>query len=387
MAAHKLGRNDKCHCGSGRKYKKCCLRNDEDRATAWNKSPLAIDGPEMVRVAMQRLPDLITGDGPLHSLRFPQLAFTEVVQQQLQARTSDAPLHSPATPGGEATHFDLLATASVAALWNPTWAAEVDRQLQQALGNSAVSTADRMALDTVLVVHRRQSARRQAGLADEAVFRAQFDEFMRTREILQSLVDKGQQALASTSDAQIDAMSDLLGHLPAGVSEAMAAQVKALNAAVDWLGSEDAPPVLFEDQAVAIGTVRPLVTDAPVDDPGQAFSEWSDALFNAQGLAAELLEQFTQLAEALTDDTGRAHLQTLAMTPVDSVSRLLVGLTANYNQHGALIRTPSDGSVEPPELAEDSDVADWCGAMADWLEADGRPTTAARMRHYGPAYR
>ncbi len=24
------GRNDPCHCGSGRKYKKCCLRSDEE---------------------------------------------------------------------------------------------------------------------------------------------------------------------------------------------------------------------------------------------------------------------------------------------------------------------------------------------------------------------
>ena len=28
----KLGRNDKCHCGSGAKYKKCCLRKDESAA-------------------------------------------------------------------------------------------------------------------------------------------------------------------------------------------------------------------------------------------------------------------------------------------------------------------------------------------------------------------
>lgn len=26
----KIGRNDKCHCNSGKKYKKCCLQKDED---------------------------------------------------------------------------------------------------------------------------------------------------------------------------------------------------------------------------------------------------------------------------------------------------------------------------------------------------------------------
>ncbi|MBP9521733.1 MAG: SEC-C domain-containing protein [Enterococcus sp.] len=26
--AHKIGRNDPCPCGSGKKYKKCCLGKD-----------------------------------------------------------------------------------------------------------------------------------------------------------------------------------------------------------------------------------------------------------------------------------------------------------------------------------------------------------------------
>lgn len=28
----KLGRNDACHCGSGKKYKKCHMREDQERA-------------------------------------------------------------------------------------------------------------------------------------------------------------------------------------------------------------------------------------------------------------------------------------------------------------------------------------------------------------------
>jgi hypothetical protein len=31
---HHLGRNDTCHCGSGRKYKHCCLDKDEALAQA-----------------------------------------------------------------------------------------------------------------------------------------------------------------------------------------------------------------------------------------------------------------------------------------------------------------------------------------------------------------
>lgn len=33
-AGSQLGRNDPCHCGSGRKYKQCCLAKDEDAARA-----------------------------------------------------------------------------------------------------------------------------------------------------------------------------------------------------------------------------------------------------------------------------------------------------------------------------------------------------------------
>ena len=33
-AADRPGRNDPCHCGSGRKYKQCCLDKDEAEARA-----------------------------------------------------------------------------------------------------------------------------------------------------------------------------------------------------------------------------------------------------------------------------------------------------------------------------------------------------------------
>lgn len=32
MSGRKVGRNDPCHCGSGKKYKKCCLEGDTRRA-------------------------------------------------------------------------------------------------------------------------------------------------------------------------------------------------------------------------------------------------------------------------------------------------------------------------------------------------------------------
>jgi len=34
----RLGRNDKCHCGSGKKYKNCCYENDIKKPIPKNKN-------------------------------------------------------------------------------------------------------------------------------------------------------------------------------------------------------------------------------------------------------------------------------------------------------------------------------------------------------------
>lgn len=35
----KIGRNDPCHCGSGSKYKKCCLEKDRQASAAQQPTP------------------------------------------------------------------------------------------------------------------------------------------------------------------------------------------------------------------------------------------------------------------------------------------------------------------------------------------------------------
>jgi len=40
---HNLGRNDACHCGSGRKYKHCCLDRDQDAARAKSETDAPVE--------------------------------------------------------------------------------------------------------------------------------------------------------------------------------------------------------------------------------------------------------------------------------------------------------------------------------------------------------
>lgn len=44
--ATQVGRNEKCPCGSGRKYKQCCLRKDEDQARAAREKAAAKEAKE-----------------------------------------------------------------------------------------------------------------------------------------------------------------------------------------------------------------------------------------------------------------------------------------------------------------------------------------------------
>lgn len=48
-----LGRNDPCHCGSGRKYKQCCLEKDEAarRQVRQAEAPETPAAPEPVKAA------------------------------------------------------------------------------------------------------------------------------------------------------------------------------------------------------------------------------------------------------------------------------------------------------------------------------------------------
>jgi tetratricopeptide (TPR) repeat protein len=51
----KIGRNDPCACGSGKKYKKCCMANDEAAARAARPAPpAAAPRPSLVSYVQDR---------------------------------------------------------------------------------------------------------------------------------------------------------------------------------------------------------------------------------------------------------------------------------------------------------------------------------------------
>jgi hypothetical protein len=60
-----LGRNDPCHCGSGKKYKQCCLGRDEEKARA-ARAKAAAEAPVPPAEGATPVPK-----GPKHQTRQP----------------------------------------------------------------------------------------------------------------------------------------------------------------------------------------------------------------------------------------------------------------------------------------------------------------------------
>ena len=58
----KLSRNDICHCGSGKKYKKCCLHNDEQQIASQNTAQSNQVAPELGPIENDAITRTLTGE-------------------------------------------------------------------------------------------------------------------------------------------------------------------------------------------------------------------------------------------------------------------------------------------------------------------------------------
>jgi len=381
----KLGRNEKCHCGSGRKYKKCCLRADEDHPT---HGVPAVTQPAAVPSSLDpsaTLSRLLESGELLADLRYPQRPFAETFSQMVVHYVDDGKLSDPYPSGNGESRFDALAHACTHALWSPAWAAQVHGALATAAGQPTLSADDRGCLGLLQALHARSVGEKRPGIVDLAVFAVQLEEQLKTQEMMTDLLDKGATALAKAAGSEPAAVNAVLDQLPPAFSQALEAQRLQAADALDWLSQTDACPVLFDDQAMVIGSVRPLVTDADPADPRAAMRAWAESLFDTHGLSEELAVQLEGFAEAHDEPTEQSNLHILSRLARTNGPSMLRALSANYHQHGTLLRNSTQGE-DPPALSADANLAEWSVEMAAWLDRESLPDVANRVRHYGQAW-
>lgn len=84
----KIGRNDPCHCGSGNKYKKCCLSKDQERERVLsNISASSLEGAVPLPSPKTPPPSVVTTKLPEDKLQYVE---ETMAQFEESMKTADA---------------------------------------------------------------------------------------------------------------------------------------------------------------------------------------------------------------------------------------------------------------------------------------------------------
>jgi hypothetical protein len=131
----RVGRNEQCPCGSGKKYKRCCWATDEEAPPrppepVWD-DPL--DEEDFLLEVAGELTSLAGPGGPLEALRWDPMVFTQVVVVTLpRAMHPDARLADPDWPDGRRL-WEVVCDLAKPALVTPDWVDAAERTAMAAL--------------------------------------------------------------------------------------------------------------------------------------------------------------------------------------------------------------------------------------------------------------
>ena len=386
----KIGRNDRCPCGSGKKYKRCCLAEHEAARGAGGPdvgdagvAQLTMDDldPATAMRHARRLAELLAPGGALSSIRFGRQSLVDAVGRHIDAfEAAEAsadpelallgPAHGIETPRPpherlcdvcwpdlRATPFLRQAEARCRALLHDDRAAS-DARETAAFGLMACSAGEGPEL---------------APLIAQIVFGRQ----LVTLRGATPAVDRALDLILGPQPSE-PALDQALEALSAREAEERARLESALKAAVEdaalWLAAPDAPQVLAGDQFVGLLGVFSL----PPDD------QWADEAaraIEALGIPAALLAAADAALDAApTDARAQALKQAAAVSPLRLCAAMLgnEALQLRLREDGEEPLVAAAVQTGPPGRAAQR-------AYADWLEARDEAEAAGRVRGALPA--
>lgn len=275
--AGKIGRNDACPCGSGRKYKRCCLQASEagpPLEVPRREAQVPALGVETVQMAIHRLRAMLEDpDGPLGALRFGDSEFYAAVSEHMP---SIQPGLGPDEEEDEPV-WERLLYRCAPDLLDRAWRARSRAALDGALASALLSSEDRLALGVALATSSREGAS-HPGLLELALFPLQLQEIATVGASLDDVVqqlteDVGPEAFVQGVDSLHERhlglwqrAEGLIARNPAARAAAEAGLDQMLGAAQEILDGPDAPEILTMDEAyVLVAAGLRLQTDAGAD--------------------------------------------------------------------------------------------------------------------------
>lgn len=299
--SRKPGRNDTCPCGSGRKYKRCCLLRHEAGAATPELEGQVLDrllaDAEAVVGHLQTLRQMCEPGGLLGGLRFDGVAFRRAVARHL-------PAVEHATPVADERPWERLLARCAPDLVVPAWLDTAEDHLSAAFVQ-ATGPAEQQALLLARTTLRR-------GKSDDpevgppplvvALFPVQLDALLRA--------DAALDAVAASGDGLGDRLGALLVSSPEARSALEDTAEQHRQAAIDDVLGGDPPPFLSLDAYVIIWSiVGPYVAS---EEPAEVEAA-IQALDRVVGQTGVLVETQARVAAARDASQGPARTRWAAL--------------------------------------------------------------------------
>ncbi len=207
MKLSKIGRNERCPCGSGKKYKRCCLNRDPLADAASEDLQVIADLVEsrddvLGEELLFHLRDLLKPGGLLENLRYNDVRFTRAVAPSLPRLMEEFPDGPSTRDGGQnPAALDRWMELSIPLLTSRRFAVRAQAELMEVLADGELDAPYRQAL---LLAMPRMDAGPHDGpsFLDAALFPIQAREWLLDWLALQDALEQPPEPTDDASTAE-----------------------------------------------------------------------------------------------------------------------------------------------------------------------------------------
>ncbi|HEY3354619.1 MAG TPA: SEC-C domain-containing protein [Polyangia bacterium] len=418
------GRNEPCHCGSGKKYKKCCLPADEQQArsasaAAPRQAPVEDEiaaaffkaaelirarDPRPVQERLTRLGELFQRGAALGEVRFDSRQFAEVVQTE-----GDRVLAGAGASVEDPRH--ALFAAAIARLVPRGFVTRLERALEDLVRAPATAGPDRVTAATALLMLEVLGPldERNAPVCPvlEVLFFTQLTEWSGARDELRDelnqMVDglrSGRLTLADMHgliEERKDRLAAAIEAVPGLTDEVGQAADRAIKGALKALKSRRPPALFTTDEYLVLMAALERATgpflDLTAPDREQTIAIAQALIESAELVLDEPLRRgvIERLIRAANETPGDRrpppHLADLTLAMMHAPGIIAVAAMMN-RRFTPVVRSAAEEEVVV-KLIHGNPEADVLEAYARLLDEMGEAAGAARVRRVrdelGPA--